>query len=686
MFRELELKKVYDSENDDLIKSFYIPALKQAVLYKRTTAFFSSAVFVVAFEGIRSFIENGGKMQLITGIYVDEQDFQAIKNGIENKNLLNYLEKEIESASIENIDRLKILSWMISQQVLTIKIAVFPKSSAGIFHEKIGIFIDSVNDKISFSGSANETAGGWKNNHEEFKLFRSWDDSEREWQVHDENKFDKYWIGEVNRFSVIPLPLAIEKEILKVKPNNDELKEIFDKIFDDEVEIDKLERDNLSKKELRDYQKEAVSNWVGNKYRGIFQMATGTGKTITAIGCVEHTLKDKGRNFVIIAAPQKHLIEQWRKDLEIELPSFSIRKCDGDNHNWRKDLNEKLFNYKYGIEKQIIILTTYVTLSSEDFIKIFKNKYDPSKDYLFIADEMHNSGAEKSSNCLLEEFNLRLGLSATPKRYFDESGTEMIYAYFGDVVYEYTIERAINEGMLTRYNYYPSLVHLNEEEYERYLKITKQMMNFQGKEVEKGEILKRLMMRRAQITKKTEEKYFEFRNILEELVRQRKEDYLLIYCQDGEQLLEAQKIVNEIGIISHKLTEKENTVTREKLLKEFGEGGYKCLIAMNCLVEGIDVPATRTAIIMASTGNPRQYVQRRGRVLRKFEGKTKAYIYDFIVIPPSSLSSRLISEIERSIIRKELERVSDFLETADNKLEVINKLSNTMLDYGVYIE
>jgi superfamily II DNA or RNA helicase len=699
MFRDLELSKVYDSDKDDLINDFYVPALSDSILYKRITGYFSSGSLSLASAGILSLIKNNGKMMLVTGVDVSDEDYDALKSGVENDFLSDYFEKEILSSSGGELDHLKLLSWMIAKDRLEIKIAVMPETARGVFHPKVGVMYDKNGDKIAFSGSVNETAGGWLNNHEEFKVFRSWNFEENSYLEKDELKFDKYWNSDVDKFSVISLPKALKDEFLKIRPSDQEFNEIEKRVLADYsqkktvVESTSSDAKNLDypidvnkKKALYDYQEIAVENWVNNGYRGILEMATGTGKTLTSLGAIERAFNDKDRLFVIIGAPQGHLIEQWREIVLDQLPDVSVDVCDGDNKNWRHDLDSKLFDYKNKIIDRAIILTTYTTLSSDDFISLFKSKYDNSQDYLFVADEMHNSGATRNSRCLLEEFNLRLGLSATPERYFDDDGTEKIYKYFGDTVYEYSLKRAIDEGKLTHYEYHPILINMTNEEYEEYLKITRQMITLANKSDDQSmERLDRLMMKRAEITKKTEAKYHEFNEVIKELVQNKKDDYLLIYCQDSEQLTECQKTINSFGIINHKLTEKENNKVRKELLREFSNGGYKALVAMNCLDEGIDVPATKTAIIMASTGNPRQYVQRRGRVLRKSEGKEMAYIYDFIVIPPKDLPLSLISKAERSIIKRELKRVGDFLETADNKLEIINYLSDTMSDYGVYI-
>lgn len=695
MLKDLDIRKSYDSQERDLVNSFYIPTLSESVLYRRTTGFFSSNALALASVGLVALLENGGKMQLITGVEISEEDYHALKTGLENQFVLDSFRSQIDKAEGVHLDHLKLLAWMVSADRLEIKIAVMPESSWGIFHEKVGILEDKEGGKISFSGSINETASGWLTNQEEFKVFRSWIEEENSYLKIDEEKFDRYWNGEVKNFKVINISDAIRDEILKISPKERELPIIKERI---KIEYKKLKSSSNStydleellssgaKKEPYDYQRDAISCWERNQYHGIVEMATGTGKTIMALGALEKLLSQNEKLLTVIVAPQKHLLEQWGEVIYEQLPNRGYTICNSDNRNWRSELDDKLFNFKNDVEHQIIILTTYSTLSSGDFIDIFQKRYENDNNYFIIADEMHNSGANKANRGLLDEFNIRLGLSATPQRYFDDEGTRLIYDYFGGTVYEYSLKKAIECGKLTPYDYFPLIVYLTTEEYEKYIKLTRQIINAShqdNKEIE--ERLERLMMRRAEITKKTVNKYMKFQELIEKIEREGNSKYLLIYCQDTEQLEYCQKIINDSHIINHRLTEKESTKKRKQILEEFAKGRYDALVAMNCLDEGIDVPATRTAIIMASTGNPRQYVQRRGRVLRKFEGKDKATIYDFIVLPPEVLQSRLISKVERSIIRKELERVSDFLDTADNKAQIINKLSDVMFKYGVYV-
>lgn len=293
----------------------------------------------------------------------------------------------------------------------------------------------------------------------------------------------------------------------------------------------------------------------------------------------------------------------------------------------------------------------------------------------------------KSRIGLLEEYNYRLGLSATPRRYFDEEGSELLLHYFGETVFRYDLKKAIEDGHLTPYNYYPIIVNLSDEEYQEYIDLTRSIIRQSNASDEtESRLLEILTMKRSLITKKAVNKISSFQELISKLNNLSTVYNLLVYCQDSEQLVKAQKILNTHRIINHKLTDKESTQDRNTILKGFANKEYQAIVAMNCLDEGIDVPSTESAIILASSGNPRQYIQRRGRVLRKSDGKEIAHIYDFIVLPPPIHLDQSLEKYDRMIIKKELVRVWEFLDGANNKLQIINSVSPLMLHYNAYID
>lgn len=619
---------------------------------------------------------------MISGVLVEDRDYQAIVKGL----------KSAEEVIIENIDfnpeelaselekdHLRILSWLISTNRLKIKIAVLPKEGFGLFHEKVGIFEDKNGDKITFSGSINESGSGWSGNVEEFKVFRGWVKEEVEYLEKDLVKFSDYWNNNISSFSVINLPEALEKKFLKIRPKSENE-------FDDIVR--KIKIDQPNKKNLYPFQKEAIANWRKNNYKGILEMATGTGKTFTSLGAVKSVFSDKNEYCLIVAVPYKHLATQWIKEIKLQLDSVIV-EVHGNAKDWREKLPKFLKDYRDGFINKLVIVALYDSLSSNDFIQEFEDDLNKSRTYIIIADEVHNFGAPEYSNGMLDCIQMRLGLSATPSRWFDEGGTQRLMDYFEKTVFVYDLKMAITNKFLTPYEYNPITVQMDLDEFDEYSQLSKKItkkMSYANNKFDEDIYLKLLTIKRSKILRNSKNKMIEFESLIVDLMSHGQVDHLLIYCDSTDQMLQAQKIINKYGIINHRFTEMESINDRESILELFNNGTYQCLVAMKCLDEGVDVPSTRTAVILASSTNPREYVQRRGRVLRKFIGKDKAVIYDFVVLPPQSVEDEFLFSIEQKILKKELNRVQDFLETAMNKTFIFKKLSDTMLKYNVYLD
>lgn len=340
-FRDLNLKQSYDSDADDILENFYIPALSQSISYKRLSGFFSSTSFALAAKGIAKLILNGGHYFLVTGAKFQEQDIAAIREayetpeGIVEKYMLEELEN-IESKFVE--DHIRALGWMLKNGKLEIKVAIicdddgFPLDQKniegqGIFHLKVGILEDKAGNVISFSGSENESASGWQANIEEFKVFRSWLEDEREYLDADMKKYSKYWLGGSRKTKVIDVPEAIKRKLIQIAPND-----IME--LDLDLWVKRRERRTAYAIELRDYQVEAVKNWITNNKRGIFEMATGTGKTFAALECIKRVFKDEHKVVTIISCPYIHLIDQWIDEIEKFGIYCQIITADSSSPNW----------------------------------------------------------------------------------------------------------------------------------------------------------------------------------------------------------------------------------------------------------------------------------------------------------------------------------------------------------------
>jgi superfamily II DNA or RNA helicase len=702
--KDIKLKKAYSSDFDNILFDFYIPVLSHSVGYNRLAGFFSSSSLAIAARGISKLIKNNGIMRLVVSPKLRKDDLDTIllahkepEKLIEEK-MLNELEK-MEDEFIKN--HVYALGWMVANGRLEIKVAMIcdehgnPLSyeegeKSGIFHQKVGILKDVEGNIVTFSGSINESAAGWLGNIEEFKVFRSWDTSEQEYVEADILKFNTFWNNLSGRVKVMKIPEAVEKKLIELAPKDVE-----------ELDLEKgypMVSRRRGKITLYEHQKEAVKSWVKNGMRGIFEMATGTGKTFAALECLEKVLEEREELITVVACPYDHLVKQWLDDIKIFGISSEVIIADSSNPSWKNKMVDSILDIKNGINDTLIVETTHATFSTDDFVNIIKTV---NEEILLIVDEVHGIGAPKRKEGLIDSYTFRLGLSATPKRWFDIEGTEKIFDYFGDTVFEFSLKEAINtinpstgETYLTPYEYKPYFVELTDEELWRYEKETEKIAKTYQKTKDEGkreELFSLLCIKRQNIIKNAINKYEAFREIIEDIGQI---EHCLIYCSP-EQINTVQDILNEKGIIQHKFTLHEGTLPEEKygglserefLLRKFAEGTYQALVAMRCLDEGVDVPPAKIAVILASSGNPREYIQRRGRVLRHFPGKERAVIYDILVVPTLSKSiNPYLMNIERRILGKEFKRYKEFAYIATNTLDCLNKIEDIERRYSLVV-
>ncbi len=698
--KDINIKISYNSDEDNILDDFYIPALSESIKYKRIGGFFSSSTFAVASQGLSRFIKKSGKIQMIVNHELQEDDNIIINDLVNNpEKLEELLMNEIHEWDLENNifkNHIAAFGWMLFNNKLELKIAIGKQKN--LLHQKVGILYDEKNNIISFSGSNNESARGWKYNIEEFKVFCGWNDEQKRYLDRDIQLFEKYWNGSANNIYVFDLPNAVKNKIISVAP------EESDKINIDKYPLKKLFEDRNNNKltnempvnksifELRDYQKKAVKSWLSNNYKGILSMATGSGKTKTALSIVKN-LFDSNKLICVIAMPYEHLVRQWiDKDIQIMFPGVPIIEVHGNANIWKKNLKMILPGFNKNGIKHIFIVGLYGSLASKNFIEILNSfNIDPSN-FLYIADELHNAGAPESQNGLLDLYSKRIGLSATPSRHFDEEGTEIIIKYFNKIVFEYTIKDAIDDGYLTPYNYYPEPSYLSLEEYDEYYEISKKISRklmyekFQKENIFNNKNIKNLLLFRSRILKNAHNKIEVTKHILQKLILKYKTNlkHVLIYCDNKKQVESIQKILNEMNLLNHKITEDESSDDRDYLLKSFAKGEYQVLVAVKILDEGVDIPEAKIAIINASTTNSREYIQRRGRVLRKALDKKVAEIYDVFVLPPKNLDE-IDDKIEHSILKKEFERIRDFVDTSENPSVSYEVLKETMKKYKIYL-
>lgn len=683
--KDIELQPSYETteSKDQLLENFYIPVLQEANKYYRIAGFFSSSALVVASKGIEGLIHNGGKMYLLISPELSEEDFDTIKaHGVisAENHIFDDLKLDTEIPS-ENI---QALAWLLDTGKLEIKIVVGKRTRNSLFHQKIGVVFDSAGNTISYSGSINETAQAWLNNIEEFKVFRSWEPGQVDYLQSDLRKFLAYWKNERPDIAeVYDVPEAIKAHIVAQKP-----RDVFDLNIMRRYAKDKKIKEN--KLSLFPHQENAVAQWIANDYSLLMEMATGTGKTRTAIGCIVEKLKDKEKLLIIVATPQNTLSRQWKGDFEkLQIALDKTLIVDGSNSKWKKELEILLMDISDNKYRTAIIFTTHATASDSKFINIIRNNKFDTK-VLFICDETHAIGSQKQQKALLDEYEYRIGLSATPERMFDGHGTSVIRNYFGNKSFEFTIADALNtinpltgRPFLNRFKYYPIFVELSDKEAEKYSKISRQIYILKNKEEPDEEELQRLYDRRANIGKNAMNKMPALEDLFERMNPQTIKDTILFVSD--KQIESSFAIMSKKGIKRSKITEAESAskvvniagdTERQNIISQFVKQQLQVLVGIKCLDEGIDIPNARIAILLSNSTNPREYVQRVGRVIRQAPNKQVSIIYDFIVTPVGGNADG------SGILEKEARRADQIAQNAENYEDVKMKF----LQRGVQID
>ena len=692
---DVNIKKEYRSPRDNIVTDFYIPLLKEASLYKRSVGFFSSSSLLEISYGIAKLVNNNGKILLIASPNLSQEDIEAINKGYElredviERALLRYI---TEPQNYFEEERLNLLATLIAQEKLDIKIAFSLKNDKlGLYHEKLGLIHDNENNIIAFSGSMNETENAFINNYEIVDVFTSWEDNDR--VVIKEKAFDQLWFNNDSSAVVYDFPRVVKEKIMSYKKGNvdwDIDNKEFIKNITSNSEVEKLKTVTNSPEipagvSLHDYQKNAIENWKDNNYKGIFDMATGTGKTFTGLGAITELYKNKnGKLAVIIVCPYQHLVDQWVEDIL----NFNINPIIGHSSSIQKDFKQKfkmaIMDYNLGVRKFFCFVCTNGTFSSEYVQTQIQNIRG---DVLLVVDEAHNFGATNLKKTLTDKFNYRLALSATLERHGDEEGTQALLNYFGKKCIEFSLEDAINQKFLTPYEYHPVVIYFEESELEEYHTLSKEISRCIIKKNGKTELNERgkvLAQRRARVVAGA---YAKIPRLAKEIKPFVNDNHILVYCgatkiseQDdlGEDMRQIDVITSLLGkdlkMNVAQFTSNEDSATRELLRKKFFDGDYlQALVAIKCLDEGVNIPAIKTAFILASTTNPKEYIQRRGRVLRKYPGKEFAIIYDFVTLPrPLDEAANLtVEEIscEKSMVKNEINRMTEFKRLALNRME-----------------
>lgn len=749
---EFPVHRRYKSRTEWEPIGFFSDCLCNAARFDLMLGFFSSSAINVLADGFASFLYNGGCMNLIVNDILTEQDKNAIANGeldgpipVFDITDIENLKKTLSERDVHFFD---CLAWLIRNDRLGVRI-IAPKEGIGISHTKTGMFSDGVNS-VGFDGSCNFSVSALIDNIESLTAFCDWDGTQASATIQKINSdFNLVFTGRDENVIFVPTNEVKTQiaESFKGKELGDLLEseyrfiqqDIADKSFPTsvikalgraksrvEIEIKKVQKQSISTTPAefskphfpydtgpREYQKQALENWKSNRQKGLFAMATGTGKTITALNCLLEIYNKLGYYKAIILVPTIALVEQW----EMECKKFNfntvIKVCSKYN-SWRSSVaNLRLLEMANNANKQsYIIISTYASFVRSDVFMAL-NQF-PKNKLLLIADEAHNMGSGLMIQRLPDiKYLRRIGLSATPKRQFDDAGNRQLMDFFGcsaGYTFEYGMAEAIQNGALCRYYYYPHIVHLTESEMSEYVELSKRIVRVMGFRNEKSqELLKMLLLKRKRIIHKAVNKLPAFQQIVQQRMAEKGNlKYTLVYVPEGnkpdnldadmfdqadtiaidpdtEHLIDDfTRIVRDVSsrIIVRQFT--AESADRDAMLKNFSEGSLDVLTSMKCLDEGVDVPRCELAIFCASTGNPRQFIQRRGRVLRTHKEKRFATIHDLIVVPNNVFDGECYA-LEKSLVESELKRVRDFSLLSENLHDTIRELDGVLNEYAVSI-
>lgn len=665
--------------------TFYVPAFSVARTYSRAVGYFTSTSLALFARGIDEFAKRSGTMRLVASPHLDEDDILDIERGYNVREVVERATlRELEFEQRETVlDGLGMLGRLIAEDRLDIKLAfVEQEGRVGIYHEKIGIFRDDLGDLVGFTGSSNETYGGLMANFESVEVYCGWvaGDSARALRL--EADFEALWANQTPNLSVEPFPDVARERLIKL--GNDRPRQPLPG-RDDALTPPPVVSNQPTQLvlpgwlEVRDYQRQAVEAWLKQQGRGILKMATGTGKTKTAMIAatkLADVLRQREQPLILlILAPLTHLVDQWITEVE----DFGVRPIAvyESSQKWQPIVEDQLAAARMGQRAVVAMVATNSSFAGEKFQSVLSRVNQPM---LVIADEAHNLGSSTYRSSLPPNATYRLALSATPERWFDDEGTDALIDYFGPTASELGLAKAIAMGALCRYRYVPRLVELNDAETNLYVDLSAQIAT----RIASGDSLKDanpdsplgfLLGQRAGVLGHAEGK---LAALQVDLDARRNEWFQLIYCAEGrrpsepgepagpKQVDEVMNLVgNRMHLSAHSYISGTLRPERKVLLRRFGAGNdLRALVAMRCLDEGVDIPDARVGYLLASSSNPRQFIQRRGRLLRRADGKDRAEILDYLAVPPAGTPINF--NVERALLIRELERANEFGKLSEN--------------------
>ena len=672
------LRPIYFVPREDVAREVLIPCLGNAVSVDCMVGFFSGRSLAMLAPGLASFIsESKEPMRLVICPVLRAEDREAIAAGCSSPEsvIREFLASGLTVEDALARHTLRCLAYLIGVGRVEIRVALLEDA---IFHPKVWI-ISHGEDTVAIHGSSNLTVSGLSKNFEQVSVTRSWTDETSKSVVKAlRAEFDAIWSRRSSECTVFDFPEAVSRKILREyagtgPPAEEELLTILSEgtaraVATEEGSAFRIPPHlNYSTGEFA-HQGAAVNAIEANGFRGVAAMATGSGKTITAMIAAHRLYKREHKLLIVISAPYIPLISQWCNEVGdfglVPLNLGLIAGADARNAEVARVARRIRMSGEDVAEALVI---THKTLCDKGFQNALSRVDVP---VLLIADEVHNLGAEGFISAPPQSIPFRIGLSATPQRQYDPEGTDTLFAYFGPTVFTFSLEEAIGVCLIP-YEYYVQPVNLTDDEVDAWTQLTeriiKELRKNGGQPADDNPVLQMLLQRRRLILESAEAKLESLSRLLDEQDRETL-SYTLIYAtdKDPEQLNRVNDLLRQKRIRFHQLTAEETSsrdLTR-RVVEAFERRDLQVLTAKRVLDEGVNIPQISKAYVLASTTVERQWVQRRGRLLRKCSaiGKQFSTIYDFLVVPPTAD----VDSDTKNIVKAELRRIREFARLSSN--------------------
>jgi superfamily II DNA or RNA helicase len=687
------------------VRDFYAPAYAAADEYCRAVGYFTSTSMALMTRGLDDFVTRGGRVRVVASPRLELDDINDIERGYEVREVfaratMRVLEGERDEGLLRGLG---VVGRLIAAGSLDIKLAFFhARDRMGLYHEKIGYFKDPLGDVVAFSGSSNETYGGLIANFESVEVYRSWAPGDGDRALRIMEDFNDLWEDRTQHLEIIPFPDVVRERLIELSreygakplPARDDA--LAERAATTQPRVGLRLPPAL---QSRTYQSDAIRSWLERGGRGIFKMATGTGKTKTALMAATHVAQVHARReeplVVIVVVPYQHLVDQWIEEIE----AFGVQPIAvyESSARWIPRVEDALAALRFGSATVAVMVVTNASFALQRFQSVLGRISTP---LLLIGDEVHNLGSRKFAALLPSNATYRLGLSATPERFMDPVGTDALIEYFGPVAFEIDLSAAIDLGALCHYDYFPRLVELDEDEMVLYLALTAQIAPLLASvdsldDAVSDSPLGLLLRKRSAVLGHASGK---LGMLTTDIARHRNDWFQLVYCAEGRrpsadglvqlgnrQIEDALELVSvDFGMSAHTYVSSTPREERRALLRRFQRGDdLRVLIAMRCLDEGVDIPDARIGYVLASSSNPRQFIQRRGRLLRQSPtGAKRAVIYDYLAVPQEGNHS-VVQDTERNLVRRELERALEFGKMSDNYAATLTALRPLKERYGL---